>query len=48
MGEIRRDADLQVPRVYYYVIRYVVPLLLIGLLAGWCYQNFADVVLLAA
>ena len=44
--EVRRDADLQVPRVFYYVIRYVVPLLLIGLLAGWCYQSFHDVVLL--
>ena len=34
-SELRRDADLRVPRVYYYVIRYVVPLLLIGLLGGW-------------
>ena len=45
-SELRRDADLRVPRVFYYMIRYVVPLLLIGLLAGWCYQTFHDVVLL--
>jgi len=44
--EVRRDADLQVPRIFYYIIRYVVPLLLIGLLAGWCYQSLHDVVLL--
>ena len=37
-GELRRDADLRVPRVFYYIIRYVVPLMLIGLLAGWCFQ----------
>ena len=45
-GELRRDADLRVPRVYYYVIRYVVPLMLIVLLAGWCIQNFASAILL--
>jgi NSS family neurotransmitter:Na+ symporter len=45
-SELRRDADMRVPRVYYYVIRYVVPLLLIGLLGGWCVQSLDDVVLL--
>ncbi len=45
-SEIQRDADLRVPRVFYYIIRYVVPLMLAGLLVGWCYQNFYDVVLL--
>lgn len=44
--EIRRNADIQVPRVFYYVIRYVVPLVLIWLLAGWCCQNFHAVILL--
>jgi len=45
-SEMRRDADIRVPRVFYYVIRYIVPLMLIGLLAGWCYQSFSDVILL--
>ena len=46
MGQLRRDADLRVPRVYYYVIRYVVPLMLIVLLAGWCIQNLGSAILL--
>ncbi|MHB8862586.1 MAG: SLC5/6 family protein, partial [Pirellulaceae bacterium] len=45
-SELRRDADLRVPRLYYYVIRYVVPLMLIVLLAGWSIQNFSSVILL--
>jgi SNF family Na+-dependent transporter len=44
--ELRRDAEMRVPRVYYYVIRYVVPLLLMVLLGGWCIQSLNDVVLL--
>ncbi len=44
--ELRRDAEMRLPRGYYYVIRYVVPLLLLVLLGGWCIQSLNDVVLL--
>lgn len=32
-------SDLKVPRIFYYIIRYVVPLYLIVLLGGWLYQD---------
>jgi neurotransmitter:Na+ symporter, NSS family len=45
-NELRRDADLAVPRLFYYVIRYVVPLYLFVLLAGWSLQSLDDAILL--
>lgn len=37
--EMHRGADIRAPRVFYYVIGYVVPVLLAAILGGWFYQD---------
>ncbi len=37
--EMTRSADLKIPRVFYYIIKFVVPLYLIILLGGWLWQD---------
>jgi SNF family Na+-dependent transporter len=44
--ELRRGADIRIPRIFYYVIRYVVPVYLAILLVGWTLQSLGDVILL--
>jgi len=45
-GEITRGADIRVPRVFYYIIRYVTPLYLIVLLVAWAKQNAWPILLM--
>jgi SNF family Na+-dependent transporter len=43
MWEVLTDgADIHIPRVFYYIIKYVVPLYLIVLLSGWIYQDLTS------
>jgi SNF family Na+-dependent transporter len=42
-GEITRGADIRLPRVFYYVIRYVTPAYLIIVLAAWTKQDLVKV-----
>jgi SNF family Na+-dependent transporter len=37
--EMHRGAQLKVPRVFYYVIRYVTPVALFAILVGWIYTD---------
>lgn len=41
--EITRGADIRVPRVFYYVLKYVTPVYLIVLLVGWAGQESRNV-----
>ena len=38
--EIARGAELRVPRIVWFVIKYISPLYLLAIFAGWCYQKF--------
>jgi SNF family Na+-dependent transporter len=38
-GEITRGADIRIPRVFYYIIKYVTPAYLIVVLAAWTKQD---------
>jgi hypothetical protein len=38
-AEITRGADIRIPRVFYYVIRYVTPLYLLFILGFWTIQD---------
>ena len=44
--EMHRGADLQVPGIFKWIIKYVAPLYLIGLLAFWGYQEGIPVLLM--
>lgn len=46
-AEITRGADIKVPRIFYYVLKYVTPVYLIGLLVAWISQQGKDVITLA-
>jgi SNF family Na+-dependent transporter len=37
--EMNRNADLKIPRIFYYIIKYIVPLYLIILFCGWLRQD---------
>jgi SNF family Na+-dependent transporter len=39
-AEMHRGADLQIPRFYKFIIKYITPLYLLILLAMWSYQQF--------
>ncbi|MGC8928859.1 MAG: sodium-dependent transporter [Myxococcota bacterium] len=39
---LTRDAEIKVPRIFYYIIKYVVPIYLIVLLSGWLYQDLSS------
>ncbi len=45
--EITRGADIKVPRVFYYILGYVTPLYLMGLLIAWISQQGKEVLTLA-
>ncbi|MFQ6103664.1 MAG: sodium-dependent transporter [Candidatus Glassbacteria bacterium] len=44
--EIHRGAGIRIPRVFYYIMKYVTPLYLIVLLIAWFYQSGIDVLLM--
>lgn len=41
-GEMNRNADIKIPRAYYYVLKFVVPLYLIVLFFGWLWQDLSS------
>ncbi len=45
--EITGGADIKVPRIFYYVLKYVTPLYLLGLLVGFLVQQGKDVITLS-
>ena len=44
--EITSGADIRVPRIFYYVLKYITPIYLIGMLVGWIGQQGRNVVTL--
>jgi hypothetical protein len=40
--ELHQGAQIRVPRVFYYVIRYVTPVALVAIFCGWGYQAVVD------
>lgn len=44
--EINEGADIKVPKVFYYILKYVTPVYLIGLLVGWVGQQGKNIVTL--
>jgi neurotransmitter:Na+ symporter, NSS family len=45
-SEMQRGADIRIPRPFFYIIRFIVPVYLIVLLVGWTAQSLTDAVLL--
>lgn len=45
-AEITAGADIKVPRVFYYILKYVTPTFLVILLGTWLYQSGMDTILL--
>ena len=45
--EITSGADIKVPRIFYYILKYVTPLYLLGILIGFIIQQGKDVITLA-
>ncbi|MDH4229762.1 MAG: sodium-dependent transporter [Nitrospirota bacterium] len=45
-GEITRGAELAIPRVFYYVIKYVTPLFLVVILVVWTWQEAIGMLLM--
>ncbi len=46
--EINRGAEIKIPRVFYYLMKYVTPVFLFVILVAWCYEKFKDASLEAA
>jgi SNF family Na+-dependent transporter len=40
--EINRGAEIRIPRVFYYLMKYVTPVFLFVILVAWCYEKFKD------
>jgi SNF family Na+-dependent transporter len=40
--EITRGGDIKLPRIFYHITKYVVPIFLIILLISWVYQDLTD------
>ena len=41
-AELHRGAQIRVPRIFYYIIRYVTPVALVAILCGWSYGAIVD------
>ena len=41
--EINRGAEIRVPRVFYYLMKYVTPVFLFVILVAWCYEQLPSV-----
>lgn len=46
-AELQRGAELKIPRLFYYVIRYVAPAYLLILLVGWTWESLGSEIMLA-
>lgn len=44
--EITTSADIKVPKIFYYILKYVTPVYLIGMLVAWVGQQGKNVVTL--
>ena len=44
--ELHVGSDITIPRVYRYVVKYVTPLVLLGILGWWFYQDWLPVIML--
>ncbi|MBI3599387.1 MAG: sodium-dependent transporter [Nitrospinae bacterium] len=44
--EINRGATTRIPRVFFYIIKYITPLFLFAILSTWLYQSAGDVLLM--
>ncbi|MCA9191993.1 MAG: sodium-dependent transporter [Planctomycetales bacterium] len=44
--ELQRGADLKIPRIFYYIIRYIAPAYLLVLLVGWTWESVGKEILL--
>ena len=40
--EMHLGAELQVPRIFYYIMKYITPLFTAGLVVWWCYDSLLD------
>lgn len=40
--EMNRSADLKVPRMFYYILKFIVPVYLLVLFCGWLWQDLAS------
>ena len=45
-AEIHHGADMRVPRIYKFIIKYVTPLFLLTILGAWFYQDWLKVILM--
>lgn len=45
-SELNRGAQLRIPRIYYFVLRFVCPICLSVLLVGWVVQSLGDAILM--
>lgn len=44
--EIHRGADLRVPRIYKFIIKYITPLFLLTILGAWLWQDWLAIILM--
>jgi NSS family neurotransmitter:Na+ symporter len=45
-AELHAGSDISIPRVYRYVVKYVTPLVLLGILGWWFYQDWLPTIML--
>ena len=45
-AELQRGAELKIPKIFYYIIRYIAPAYLLVLLAGWTWESLGKEILL--
>lgn len=41
--EINKGADIKIPRIFYFILKYVTPLILIIIFTSWIFQNFGTI-----
>jgi hypothetical protein len=42
LEEMNRGAELKIPRFFYYILKYIVPIYIIVLLIGWIWQDISS------
>ena len=42
--EINKGADIKIPKIFYFILKYVTPVILIVIFTAWIFQNFGVVV----
>ncbi len=41
--EINKGADIKIPKIFYFILKYVTPVILIVIFTAWIFQNFGSV-----